>query len=69
MTEIPIYDLPPSGYPFVVECLDDDTGELLGSVQVIEPGTLVVPSFPGHRVAVRIVGHQGIEVISRPEAT
>lgn len=69
MSELPFYDLPPHAFPFTIEYIDDDTGELLERVEVEGPGVTCIPCFPSRSVAVRLIGACGWDKTTRPDRT
>jgi hypothetical protein len=69
VSDLPFYDLPAHAFPFTIEYIDDDTGEVLERVDVEGPGVTYIPSFPGRFVAVRIVGAGGWDHTTLPDRT
>lgn len=55
-------DMASEDYPFTIEYLAEDTGELLDTLVVQGPGVLAVPSFAPRKVTVRTTFPQYIYV-------
>lgn len=63
MDDFAFRDLPADAFPFTVEFIARNTGEVVHSIHVDGPGALVVPALAGKHgpIDVRVVSPQGVE--------
>jgi hypothetical protein len=60
-------DIDVDAFPMRVEYIDDDTDELLQSIDVPGPGFLEIPGFAPRRVRVKITSPDGRWTIRYPD--